>query len=134
MGRKTSPFSMMADCADMRMTLSPTGSSVNAPTAKVLDEGGAGAPILDQNRWLTAGSVPPVIHLDHLSLERWELEAFADHIEQRIEQNPPDSPDRVIGSSVALVAVSQEITILSGSYQLNQFQSIMLPPGGTGDC
>jgi hypothetical protein len=38
MGRKTSPFSMMADCADMRMTLSPTGSSVNAPTAKVLDE------------------------------------------------------------------------------------------------
>lgn len=91
MGRKTSPFSMMADCADMRMTLSPTGSSVNAPTAKVLDEGGAGAPILDQNRWLTAGSVPPVIHLDHLSLERWELEAFADHIEQRIEQPPRQS-------------------------------------------
>src|SRR5262249_37750123 len=102
-GRKTSLFSMVADCADMRMTLSADWQhviNVNAPVAKVLNEGGAAALILDQNRWLTAGgTVPPVIQLDHLALERWELEAVADHIKQKIEPaiDPPHGADRVIG-------------------------------------
>src|SRR5262249_54462062 len=33
--------------------------NVNAPVAKVLNEGGAAALILDQNRWLTAGGTVP---------------------------------------------------------------------------
>src|SRR6516164_1820476 len=65
---------------------------VNVPVAKVLDEGGAAALILDQKRRAKAcGEVPVVINLDHLALERRRFEPVADHVEQKIESaiDPP---------------------------------------------